>query len=101
MKTGTPSAIFLERRKTPGGAYLTETFLWATVMVGFEYQEYLGFAENMYNDEWTATTLIEMSKPGTFKETVKVPGDKTYQWRAVVKHPRGKMTGEHSKVSVR
>ncbi|SMP77080.1 alpha-L-fucosidase [Neorhodopirellula lusitana] len=71
------------------------------VLVGFEYQEYLGFAENMYNDEWTATELVKMGKPGAFTDTVKVPGNKTYQWRAVVKHPRLKMTGDHSKVSVK
>lgn len=71
------------------------------VRVGFEYQEYLGFAENMYNDEWTPTKLVEMGEPGAFSDTVEVPGDKTYQWRAVVKHPRVKMSGDHGKVTVR
>lgn len=71
------------------------------VLVGFEYQEYLGFAENMYNDQWTSTKLVEMTEPGTFTDTVKVPSDKTYQWRAVVKHPRVKMRGDHKQVSVR
>ncbi|MEI6890695.1 MAG: alpha-L-fucosidase [Pontiella sp.] len=72
-----------------------------TVLVGFEYQEYLGFAENMYNDTWFATELVEMTGPGEFSDTIDVPNDKTYQWRAVVKHPRVKMTGDHSRVSVR
>ncbi|VGO11752.1 hypothetical protein PDESU_00298 [Pontiella desulfatans] len=71
------------------------------VLVGFEYQEYLGFAENMYNDEWFSTELTEMTEPGEFAKTIEVPNDKTYQWRAVVKHPRVKMTGDHSKVSVK
>ncbi|WP_372797082.1 alpha-L-fucosidase [Pontiella sp.] len=71
------------------------------VLVGFEYQEYLGFAENMYNDEWFSTELAEMTAPGEFAQTIEVPNDKNYQWRAVVKHPRVKMTGDHSKVSVR
>ena len=71
------------------------------VLVGFEYQEYLGFAENMYNDEWSSTELVPMSKPGAFSQTVKVPNGKAYQWRSVVKHPRVKMTGDHDKVSVR
>ncbi len=71
------------------------------VLVGFEYQEYLGFAENMYNDEWFSTELVEMTAPGEFSQTIAVPNDKDYQWRAVVKHPRVKMTGDHSKVSVR
>lgn len=71
------------------------------VLVGFEYQEYLGFAENVYNDEWVSTKLVKMSEPGTFTDTIEVPGGKTYQWRAVVKHPRVKMSGAHAKVSVR
>jgi alpha-L-fucosidase len=71
-----------------------------SVEVGFEYQEYLGFAENMYNDEWIATKRVIQTKPGTFSRKVEVPNDKTYQWRAVVKHPKVKMTGDHSKVSV-
>ncbi|MDF7824640.1 alpha-L-fucosidase [Pontiellaceae bacterium B12227] len=71
------------------------------VLVGFEYQEYLGFAENMYNDEWFSTELVEMTELGAFTQTIEVPNDKSYQWRAVVKHPRVKMTGDHSKVSVR
>ena len=69
--------------------------------MGSEYQEYLGFAENMYNDEWFATDLVEMTTTGDFSDTLDLPGDKTYQWRAVVKHPRVKMTGDHGKVSVR
>ena len=72
-----------------------------SVQVGFEYQEYLGFAENMYNDEWTSTELVMMTEPGEFSATIDLPGDKTYQWRAVVKHPRVKMTGDHKQVSVR
>ena len=71
------------------------------VLVGFEYQVYLGFAENMYNDEWFSTDLVPMAKPGMFTQTIEVPNDKTYQWRAVVRHPRVKMTGDHSKVTVR
>jgi alpha-L-fucosidase len=71
-----------------------------TVLVGFEYQEYLGFAENMYNDEWFSTELTEVTEPGAFSMTLNVPGGKTYQWRAIVKHPRVKMSGDHSKVSV-
>ncbi len=72
-----------------------------SVLVGFEYQEYLGFTENMYNDEWFSTELVEMTEPGDFAKTIELPGGKTYQWRAVVKHPRVKMTGDHGKVSVR
>ena len=52
-------------------------------------------------DEWFATDLVEMTTTGDFSDTLDLPGDKTYQWRAVVKHPRVKMTGDHGKVSVR
>ena len=72
-----------------------------TVKVGFEYQVYAGFAENMYSDEWESTELMDVSTTGPFEMTVKVPNNQSYQWRAVVKHPRVKMTGDHSKVSVR
>lgn len=72
-----------------------------SVLVGFEYQEYLGFAENMYNDTWTATKRAKQTEPGPFTQTIDVPTGKTYQWRSVVKHPRVKMTGGHSKVSVK
>ena len=71
------------------------------VLVGSEYQEYLGFAENMYTDEWFPTELVEMTEPGEFSDTIEVSNDTTYQWRAVVKHPRVKMNGAHNKVSVR
>lgn len=71
------------------------------VQVGFEYQEYLGFTENMYNDEWTPTELVTMTKPGVFAQKLDLPGGKTYQWRAVVKHPRVTMSGQHKKVSVK
>ncbi len=72
-----------------------------SVQVGFEYQEYLGFAENMYNDEWTTTGLTEVTEAGAFSRTIRLPRGKTYQWRAVVKHPRLKMTGDHDKVSLK
>lgn len=71
------------------------------VLVGFEYQEYLGFTENMYNDEWVTTEYTSMSEPGSFEQKIKVLGGTTYQWRAVVKHPRVKMTGDYKKVSVK
>ncbi len=92
-KGGTGNATFNGELKDLGDA--------DKVLVGFEYQEYLGFAENMYNDEWFATDLVEMTTTGDFSDTLDLPGDKTYQWRAVVKHPRVRMTGDHGKVSVR
>lgn len=72
-----------------------------SVKVGFEYQEYAGFHENMYNEKWESTKLLEVDKKGPFEIKVKVPKGKTYQWRAVVEHPKVKLTGDHSKVTVR
>jgi len=69
------------------------------VKVGFEYREYGGFVENMYNDKWDATELIEQDKPGPFEMNVKVPNGKVYQWRSVVLHPKVKLTGDHSTVN--
>ncbi len=71
------------------------------VQVGFEYREYGGFTENMTAGDWQSTDLIDVTEVGPFEQQVKVPNDAVYQWRAVVKHPRVKMTGEHDKVSVR
>ena len=72
-----------------------------TVKVGFEYRVYPGFVENMYSDKWESTKLVEVSKTGPFVMTVKVPSDKTYQWRAVVEHPKVKLTGDNSRVNLR
>jgi alpha-L-fucosidase len=70
-----------------------------SVKVGFEYREYGGFHGNLYSDEWTATQLNERDTSGPFEMKVKVPNEKTYQWRAVVEHPRVKLTGDHSTVN--
>ncbi len=70
------------------------------VKVGFEYREYGGFVENMYVDEWHATELRETSQTGSFELKVKLPGRKTYQWRAVVEHPRVKLAGDNATVKL-
>jgi alpha-L-fucosidase len=72
-----------------------------SVKVGFEYREYAGFHENMYNDKWESTEFVEADKPSPFETKVKVPNDKVYQWRAVVKHPKVTMVGDNKTVSVR
>ncbi len=69
-----------------------------SVKVGFEYREYAGFVENMYQDEWHATEMKPMGGPGAFQASVKLPAGKTYQWRAVVEHPRVTLTGDNDTV---
>lgn len=69
------------------------------VEVGFEYQEYLGFAEAMYNTQWKRTAMSTMNEAGTFKATAAglKPGVE-YQYRAIVKHPKITMRGDHKRV---
>ncbi len=72
------------------------------VAVGFEYQVYAGFAEVMYNTEWTATETVRMPAPGKFSIEVEglKPGTE-YQFRAVVSGPKITMRGDHKRVVVK
>ena len=69
------------------------------VEVGFEHQVYAGFAAAMHNTEWTATPLRTMKAAGNFEATVSglEPGVE-YQYRAIVKHPRITMRGDHRQI---
>jgi len=71
----------------------------AEVTVGFEFQEYLGFAEAMYNTRGTATSTQTRSSRGPFRITVEglKPGVE-YQYRAVVKHPQLTVRGDHLRI---
>jgi len=71
----------------------------AEVQVGFEYQEYLGFTEVLYNDQWTRSPLVKRNTPGAFQVDVTglTPG-KTYRFRAIVVHPRITLRGEFQQV---
>ncbi|MEM9079713.1 MAG: alpha-L-fucosidase [Verrucomicrobiota bacterium] len=67
-----------------------------SVEVFFEYQVYKGFAAAMHNTEWEATPAQLVSEVGEF--VAKVEGlelGETYQYRAVVKHPKITMRGNH------
>ncbi len=67
-----------------------------TVEVGFEYQQYGGFAEAMYNTTWERSPLKKLSRDGDF--SLQIDGLKPgieYQYRAVVKHPAITMRGDH------
>lgn len=72
------------------------------VGVGFEYQEYRGFAEAMYNTDWTATGMQTRKEPGGYRIEVGglKPGQE-YQFRAVVKHPRLSIRGDHKRVKAK
>ena len=72
------------------------------VEVGFEYQEYLGFAEAMYNTTWIAGGLQQHRDTGTYQSTVDglKPGQE-YQFRAFVKHPKLIIRGDHKRVRVK
>lgn len=72
------------------------------VTAGFEYQVYGGFAEAMYNTEWTATETVAITAPGPF--SIEVEGLKPateYQFRAVVTSPKITMRGDHKRVAVK
>ncbi len=69
------------------------------VTVGFEYQEYFGFAEAMYNTQWTTSPTSKRSATGPFRVTLEglKPGME-YQYRAVVKHPQLTVGGDHLRI---
>lgn len=82
------AAVFNGQLLEMGGA--------AAVDVGFEYQEYGGFAAAMHNTEWKTTGTRRMTAKGAFEMRVTglKPGAE-YQYRAFVKHPRIIMRGDH------
>ncbi len=68
------------------------------IEVGFELQEYLGFAEAMYNTQWTTTAMQQLTEPGTYRRQVTglTPGAE-YQYRAVARHPKLTVRGDHQR----
>ncbi len=71
------------------------------VEVGIEYQVYGGFAEAMYNTEWIATPTRRMTSEGRFEvEVTGLDSGVEYQYRAIVKHPKIVMRGDHLRVAV-
>jgi len=64
------------------------------LVVGFQFREYAGFVEELYNDEWQETRTIEV-KQGEFTLTPNIsPQGKTYQYRAFVDHPKLRIYGD-------
>jgi len=72
------------------------------VEVGFEYQVYGGFSAAMHNTQWSQSPLAAVDKPGEFAAEVEglKPGE-TYQYRAMGKHPKITMRGDHKRVDVK
>lgn len=71
----------------------------SSLKVGFEYRLYGGFVENIYNTDWEKSSLIEVSKEKEF--SIKMdnlePGT-TYEYRAVVVHPKMSIFGDIKQV---
>ncbi len=70
------------------------------VQVGFEYQEYLGFTEALYNDKWNRSRLLKKNAPGEYQiEITGLTPGKAYRFRAIVVHPRITMYGDYQQVT--
>jgi alpha-L-fucosidase len=72
------------------------------VEVGFEYQEYSGFATAMHNTAWTPSKTVVKSAIGKF--SVELDGldpGQTYQYRALVRHPQITIRGDHQRFDAR
>jgi len=72
------------------------------VEVAFEYQPYSGFATATHNTLWTATDFSPRDRAGEFLVVVEglEPGA-TYQYRAVVRHPKITLRGDHLRVTAK
>ncbi len=63
--------------------------------VGFLYRPYAGFAENLSGGEWTYSKFINVESMGNF--SIEIEGIKpnvTYEYRAVVRHPKIEIKGD-------
>ena len=80
--------------KDPGGSEILK--------VGFLYRPFAGFVQQLYDDTWTETEFITTKNSGEYQIKLKgLKRGKTYQFRAVVKHPLITIYGDIKKFSVR
>jgi len=71
------------------------------VQLGFQYRPYAGFVEELYNDTWQESKFIDKSKTGKFQIKLQnLEKTKTYQFRAVVKHPLITVYGDIKRFTV-
>lgn len=67
----------------------------AGLQFGFEYRPYLGFAENLNSsEEWRKTEWSETAASGRFQAVLTGLETGTYEYRAVVKHPKMEIPGD-------
>jgi alpha-L-fucosidase len=72
-----------------------------TLKVGFQYRPYAGFVEELYDDTWFETELLEVKQIGDFQIDLKgLKERQQYQYRAIVTHPKITMYGNINKFSV-
>ena len=72
-----------------------------SVEVGFEYRDITGLDTNERPDAWTATTLNLKKAPGEFSAQVAgLQSGRTYEIRAVVKHPLLPLYGKEIKIAL-
>lgn len=66
-----------------------------TLKAGFEYRPYAGFVENLYSTDWEKSPLIEISEEKEYSIDIDnlEPGT-TYEYRAVVVHPKMNIYGD-------
>jgi len=63
--------------------------------VGFLYRPYAGFAENLAGGEWTYSEFIEINDLEKFNMGINdLVAGQTYEYRAVVRHPKIEIKGE-------
>jgi alpha-L-fucosidase len=100
-----PPLISTKENKIMGGKLLLEGELIdagdvQSVNVGFMYREYVGFAENLKYSDWQYTEFIPMEKPGEFTIALDdLQKGLTYEYKAVVRHPKIEMTGDVKRVT--
>ncbi|MBT3375821.1 MAG: alpha-L-fucosidase [Lentisphaerae bacterium] len=78
---------------------LTEMGDSESLQLGFEFQRYAGFVEELYSKGWQRTDLQTCTAPGEFRANLPDLEPGRYQVRAVVVHPRLTRHGDHVRFS--
>ncbi len=66
-----------------------------SLKVGFEYRPYAGFGESLYSKAWSWSKFIEISELGKYNvELENLNKEATYEFRAVVVHPKMTIYGD-------
>lgn len=66
-----------------------------SLKVGFEYRPYAGFGESLYSKAWSRSKFIEISELGKYNvELENLNKEATYEFRAVVVHPKMTIYGD-------